>query len=257
MNSAPFDNPDTETFLNCIRSLKRELREELQRGFSWTMSTESILLPETEKKSPESLLSPSLPEKKTLSSPQKRPAPEAPKPIPALAQTADTPVEPQKPRIMPASFSARGDSDLCLVRLCPSETELINSLPYTDEAGIYLQSLLVEAGFKESGFIKTYLHSSRIDFLPKDSPDIQQWRQDFFRDLKKNSPKAVLCLGERVSQILCGMEEKIDVLRVRPQTLEGFWFYFNYDPLYMFKKKTLRPALIREFQTILDRCFRS
>lgn len=254
MNSAPSDNPDTELFLNCIRSLKRELHQKLTDGLSWIMSTENILLPE--KKIPKT---PSV----TISAPVKQPpVPQARSPIPSAAKASpfSPPVktgtaEPPKLKNLEASFTQLKDG-LCLVRLCPSETELLNSLPYTDEPGIYLQSLLVEAGFMENLFTKTYLHSSRIDFLPKDSPEALQWKENFLKKLTQTPPRAVLCLGERVSQILSGREEKIDALRSLPQTLQGIPFYFNYDPLYMFKKKTLRSALVGEFQTILNQCFR-
>lgn len=254
MNRAPFDSPDTEFFLNCIQSLKRELCQELRGGLSWIMSTETILLPE--KKSPETpAVKVPAPVKKTLSPFQPSPEAPAPKETPVLRPLRTLAPASQKIKSLETSFSQK-ENGLCLVRLCPSETELLNSLPYTDEAGIYLQSLLVEAGFKENLFIKTYLCSSGIDFLPKDSPDPQQWKKEFLKNLAQNAPKAVLCLGERVSQILSGREEKIDVLRSLPQTLEGIPFYFNYDPLYMFKKKTLRSSLVGEFQTILNHCFR-
>lgn len=255
MNKAPFDSQDTKIFLNCIQSLKRELHQKLKGGLSWIMSTENILLPE--KKTAETpALKVSAPVKKILPPlPLSTTQAPASKKTPGLTPVKTLSPQPQKIKSLETSFVQKGNS-LCLVRLCPSETELLNSLPYTDEAGIYLQSLLVEAGFKENLFLKTYLHSSRIDFLPKDSPEAEHWKKDFLKNLALSTPKAVLCLGERVSQILSGREGKIDVLRSLPQTLEGIPFYFNYDPLYMFKKKSLRNSLVREFQTILNQCFR-
>ena len=256
MNSAPFDNPDTKLFLNCIRSLKRELHQKLAGGLSWIMSTENILLPEKKFPGTPGVTIPA-PVKKIPAPPPRSPisSTSAAKTSPLLTPVKTVTAEPQKFKNLETSFTQLKDG-LCLVRLCPSETELLNSLPYTDESGIYLQSLLVEAGFRENLFTKTYLHSSRIDFLPKDSPEALQWKKKFFKNLTLTPPGAVLCLGERVSQILSGREEKIDALRSLPQTLEGIPFFFNYDPLYMFKKKTLRSSLVVEFQTILNQCFR-
>ena len=245
MHNAPSAPSDTDIFLNCIRSLKRELQQKLKGGLSWVMSTDPILLPE--KKISESPKAPPLP------SPSKKIPEKGVSPLPPVKNLSG---ETRKPKTLEPSLSQQ-KKGLYLVRLCPSETELLNSLPYTDEAGIYLQSLLVEAGFKEKLFIKTYLHSSRIDFLPKDSPEALQWKTDFLGTLSLSEPRAVLCLGERVSQILSGKEAKIDALRALPQDIQGIPFYFNYDPLYMFKKKTLRNSLVGEFQTILNQCFRT
>ncbi len=254
MNSTSFDNPDTKLFLDCIRSLKRELHQKAADGLSWIMSTENILLPEKKISDPPAVTVP-VSVKKIPAPLPRSPIPSATQASPFLPPVKPLTTEPSKSKILEPSFVQLKDG-LCLIRLCPSETELLNSLPYTDESGIYLQSLLVEAGFRENLFTKAYLHSSRIDFLPKDAPEALQWKENFLKNLTQTPPKAVLCLGERVSQILSGREEKIDALRSLSQILQGIPFYFNYDPLYMFKKKTLRSALIAEFQTILNQCFR-
>ena len=183
-------------------------------------------------------------EQAPLSAEKKPLSPPFPPPLPEVKSTpAPLPLDPP--------LQITKGSVIC-IRLSPSETEMKNSKPFSDESGTYLLSLLYEAGLTPETCLPVYLCPYKLEYLSRDSSQIPLWKEKFFSLCREVQPKAVFCFGERVSQILSVSDKGIEELRKVSLKLEQIPFFFHWDPLYILKKTKERSRLIENFKTFLS-----
>lgn len=245
-----------QDMLVCINSLRLILKKELYRGRHWVVSTESIMIKDEPESTDRVATTATLPVR-TASVAVAKPDIPTIKPEISASDTAKPFPAEEKKEIKINTISTPCTNPIMFVRLCPTETEMKQSMPYCDEAGNYFLSMIREAGIPAETAIKTYLCRFHLDYLPKDSVQIARWREEFLKQLADIKPAVVVSLGERVSQILSGVEKPIDDLRASPISIQDIPFIFCWDPLYMMKKKNMRNDLILELKNNLTPLIRS
>lgn len=256
--------PNPEDILACVRNLRREMELLQASGERWVVADaaslgfkeEILTKPGAGKKletaKPASRLQdpllkiplptpqPSMPPVRTASVPEKKPA-----------GTAAKPAVPQE--MKPQSAEGINPGGIALVRLCPSETELKNGMPWSDEGGKMVLEVLSEAGAKNEGIYKGYFCRFHLEYLSEDSSEIAKWKNNFFKEMEELKPALIACFGERVAQILSGEQKPIDEIRkTGPKILSGLKIGYFYDPRFILKKKPLRNSLLQELKSFLE-----
>jgi uracil-DNA glycosylase family 4 len=228
---------DAEDIINCIKSLKLELSEILNSGQKWIITnTGSLLLKEKYDPKPLPVISdlqPRVHQKETRKTISEHPI--------------TKPEEKIEKKIEPEGQTQDG---IVLVRLCPSETELKNGVPFSDEGGKLILEAAVEAEIKTESIYKTYLCKFHLGYLPEDSLEISKWTKEFYNEMSRIKPKLICCFGERVSQIIGNIAKPIDEIRKMDiKSSTGVKLFFFYDPMYILKKKHLRNVLFQELKS--------
>lgn len=242
---------DYDTLLDCLESIKYQLKKSLSSGKNWIFSTESLLIrEETFQETPEKEQS----ENKNF---QKSVLPL--KNIP-LEKTLFQNIHESSKNISEKEFlvypeqKSEKSNDKCkiiFVRLCPSEDELINAKPYSDAAGETIRTIMKHIEWQDEEIYSTYLYKYPLDFLPNDNNTVSSWKKNFFDDIKSIKAKIIICWGERVSQIISGSEKKIDDLFNQSQKDHlGRHFFFFWEPLYFMKKQDLKKLVWKKIQGI-------
>jgi len=240
--------------LTCVKSMKFDMFKQLNSGNKWVYSTQSLLIDDSLE---ESLLSQenrhyidqdnyNLSRKDDLKSLSlKIPSP----PVHVPEKNLSFPKTPEHNKHL---FNLKKDiktKDIVFVRLSPSIEEVNTITPYSDEAGKVLNKII--DSIKWTSVYKTYLYKQHVDYISKDSTTLSQCVKDFFFEMEVVNPKIIICWGERVSQMIRGMNQPLEELRKQSFCYKSkCHIFFSWDPFYFMKLKKYKSAVWKDIQGI-------
>ncbi len=231
--------------INCAHSLKIKAEEDIANGKKWALNCESTVLLNVN----EEVFTRQYEDIDDNE-------PEVSKNIAPTVQSSDvkseirkTPLTDKKPVLSFNPKITNSLSNIIFVRLCPSKKEITAGQSYCDEAAEILDTIADKIGWKKENIYKTYLCKGEVKDVLSDINEFDTWKKNFYEEIKALKVSAIICWGEKVSQILSGKKEKIETLKdVSAKDNFGNRLFFSYEPFYIFKRLELRKPV---WQTIL------